>query len=87
MSDLKSLLQLPLLASLLDLLLGFWVDLNAFSEEHGVHASLEVCSIGIQQQVGQLWRANKGVKIAVCQMTLDSDDNVSNKDSENDDDL
>lgn len=87
MSDLKSILQPALLASLLDLLLRFRVDLNAFSEEHGVHASLEVCSIGVQQQVGQLWRGNKGVKIAVCQMTLDSDDNVSSKDSESDDDL
>lgn len=37
----------------LDFLLWFGVDLDAFSKEHGVHASLGVGSRGVQQQVGQ----------------------------------
>lgn len=37
----------------LDFLLWFGVDLDAFSEEDGVHTRLWVCSCGVQQQVGQ----------------------------------
>lgn len=37
----------------LDFLLWFGVDLDALSEEHGVHAGLWVCACGVQQQVGQ----------------------------------
>lgn len=41
---------------LLDFLLRFGVDLDAFPEEHGVHAILQVGSCGVEQQVGQLCR-------------------------------
>lgn len=36
-----------------DFLLRFGVDLDAFSEEHRMHAGLWVCARGVQQQVGQ----------------------------------
>lgn len=63
-SDQSSILQPALFVSLLDFLLWFGVDLYAFSEEHGVHASLGVCSRGVQQQVGQLCGGNAGVTIS-----------------------
>ena len=46
---------------LLDFLLWFGVDLDAFPEEHGVHAGLGVCSCGVQQQVGQLCKRHTRV--------------------------
>lgn len=46
-------------AASLDLLLGVWFDLDALSEEHGVHAGLGVSSGGVQQQVRQLWTHKK----------------------------
>ena len=46
------------LVGLLDLLLGFGVDLDAFTEEHGVHAGPGVGPGVVEQQVGQLWGQN-----------------------------
>lgn len=43
---------------LLDFLLWFGFDLDAFAEEDGVHASLGVGSRGVQQQVRQLQTGN-----------------------------
>ena len=40
------------LVRLLDLRLGFGVDLDAFTEEHGVHAGSGVRPRGVEQQVG-----------------------------------
>lgn len=54
-------------APLLDFLLRFGVDLDAFSVEHGVHAGLWVCSCGVQQQVGQLCRRNRSYNVVKSQ--------------------
>lgn len=55
---------------LLDFLLWFGVDLDAFSKEHGVHASLGVGSRGVQQQVGQLCRENTGYNLTYKQTII-----------------
>lgn len=57
-------------APLLDFLLRFGVDLDAFSKEHGVHASLWVGSCGVQQQVGQLCRENTGYNLTYKQTII-----------------
>lgn len=57
-------------APLLDFLLWFGVDLDAFSKEHGVHASLGVGSRGVQQQVGQLCRENTGYNLTYKQTII-----------------
>lgn len=63
LQELGSIVSLGVRALLLDFLLWCGVDLDAFSEEHRMHASLWVSSCGVQQQVGQLCRGNTRVTI------------------------
>lgn len=59
-------------AASLDLLLRVWFDLDALSEEHGVHAGLGVSSGGVQQQVRQLWRHKSRRVSEAFQMVIPS---------------
>lgn len=52
-------------ADSLDLLLGGGFDLDALSEEDGVHAGLWVSARGVQQQVRQL-RDTRGREVSLA---------------------